>query len=117
MSYTTLQLLKIIPLDETLRSELLSSYESMEPARQYEISVATTDAFDEYRTYLENIFLDHVLEMQASTGKISNDAVRQAKTMTVEYVGQLISGIFARIAEDTVKLNALRAQVTQLMQR
>ena len=116
MSYTTLQLLKIIPLDETLRTELLSSYESMDPARQYEISVAATDAFDEYVKYLEDIFYNHILDTIATEGGvITDDIARKSKVMVNEYLTKQNSDVFEHIVQDTAKLDALRAQVSQLI--
>ena len=120
MSYTTIQLLHIIPLDESLRTDLLQSYEAMSPARKYEISVVVYDGFDAYLNTLANSEYQKLLiEVETGDRKLTTDLMEVARQRAYDIVDRQVQSSESQVSKvvEAVQMDSIRDQLLALQKK
>lgn len=120
MSYTTTQLLHIIPLDESLRTDLLQSYEAMSPARKYEISVVVYDGFDAYLNTLANSEYQKLLiEVETGDRKLTTDLMEVARQRAYDIVDRQVQSSESEVSKvvEAVQMDSIRDQLLALQKK
>lgn len=93
MNYTTKELLKIIPLDEDLRTSLLKEYDTYGESKKVEIDFTCIDIFSEMTEVLADIkFRQFLDEVQEGKRKLTTDLMDQAKEAVLQDYEDMLSG-------------------------
>lgn len=93
MNFTTKEILKLIPLDNTLREQILKEYDSYGDGKKYDMGTIIWDAFTQLTNALIDLkFKKYMFEVENKQRKLTTDLYIKAKEAVYQDYDDILSG-------------------------
>jgi hypothetical protein len=108
----TLDVIKIVPLEEVMRQQLLAEYDSYDDARKYDIQEIVWAAFHEMREQLIDLkYQEYLEDVEKGIKPLANDLYDQA----VAAVWKNFDEILAGNRQDATEIDSIRTKLQALI--
>lgn len=112
--YTTEEVIKIIPLDEERRKQILNDYPTYEEACKYEVGRACWRVFHQFRKEVTDvIYLEFMNEVEAGERKMDETFMDSIEKAVDEEFTQILNG---KIVERS-QIHEIRSKLEGLMEK
>jgi hypothetical protein len=111
-TYTIPELIKIIPMEDEVKAQLATEYESFSDGRKFEIQQILWDALFEMTDALTDLKYDELLQdVQEGKRIVSGDMYQEARSMVYQEYEDILNGK----KEEVDKIDKIRDQLKGMM--
>ena len=112
--FTVKDIIKIVPLEEALRKELLANFDSYPQAQKFDIESSLWNAFTELTEELKKIkFEEFVKEIALGKKNTRTDLMNEAEKEVYKDYEDILSGKM----EEIQQIDSVREKLAELMQK